>query len=160
MGKELLGPLWGQRHWSVPLLNPPELLPAHSGSSSSPSYPTKVTCGSVFPRDFPSQGCSSCSWPVKVTRHKQSIHGTLKHRATSSKPGDLDVSHNSQKQKQNSNKMKRQKNMFQVKEQNKTPEENPKDMVVSNLPDIEFKEMIIKMLTKLGKRLEEINEKM
>ena len=95
------GPLWGQRHWSVPLLNPPELLPAHSGSSSSPSYPTKVTCGSVFPRDFPSQGCSSCSWPVKVTRHKQSIHGTLKHRATSSKPGDLDVSHNSQKQKQN-----------------------------------------------------------
>ena len=56
--------------------------------------------------------------------------------------------------------MKRQKNMFQVKEQNKTPEENPKEMVVSNLPDIEFKEMIIKMLTKLGKRLEEINEKM
>jgi len=56
--------------------------------------------------------------------------------------------------------MKRQKNMFQVKEQNKTPEENPKEMVVSNLPDIEFKEMIIKMLTKLGKRMEEINEKM
>lgn len=41
--------------------------------------------------------------------------------------------------------------MFQVKEQNKTPEENPKEMVISNLPDIEFKEMIIKMLTKLGK---------
>ena len=53
----------------------------------------------------------------------------------------------------------RQKNMFQVKEQNKTPEENPKEMVISNLPDIEFKEMIIKMLTKLGKRMEEINEK-
>lgn len=30
--------------------------------------------------------------------------------------------------------------MFQVKEQNKTPEENPKEMVISNLPDIEFKE--------------------
>ena len=47
-------PLWSQRHWSLPLLNPPEL-PAHSGSSSSPSYPTKVTSGSVLPRDFPSQ---------------------------------------------------------------------------------------------------------
>lgn len=90
-------PLWGQGHLSVPLLNPPELLPAHSGSSSSPSYPTKVTSGSVLPRDFPSQGCSSCSWPVKVTRHKQSIHGTLNHRATSSKLGELDVSHNSWK---------------------------------------------------------------
>lgn len=49
--------------------------------------------------------------------------------------------------------------MFQVKEQNKTPEENPKEMVINNLPDIEFREMIIKMLIKLGKRMEEINEK-
>ena len=56
--------------------------------------------------------------------------------------------------------MRNEKNMFQRNGYDKTPEENPKEMVVSNLPDIEFKEMIIKMLTKLGKRLEEINEKM
>ena len=49
----------------------------------------------------------------------QSIQGTLKCKPTSSKPGELDISHNSMKQKPKIKKMRRQKNMFQMKEQNK-----------------------------------------
>ena len=48
--------------------------------------------------------------------------------------------------------------MFQVKEQDKTAEKNLNEMEISNLPDKEFKEMVIKMLTKLGRRMEEHSE--
>ena len=41
--------------------------------------------------------------------------------------------------------------MFKMKEQIKTPEKNHNEREESNLPDEEFKEMVIKMLTKLGK---------
>ena len=54
-------------------------------------------------------------------------------------------------------KMKRQKNMFQMKKQDKTPEKLSK-MKISNRLDKELKVMIIKMLTKLGRRMDEHNE--
>lgn len=45
--------------------------------------------------------------------------------------------------------MRRQKNISQVKEQEKSPEkQNPKETEISNLPDKEFKEMVIRLLTK------------
>ena len=50
-----------------------------------------------------------------------------------------------------SGKMKRQRNMFQMKEQNKTSERELNKKKISNLPDKEFKVMVIKMLTELGK---------
>ena len=48
--------------------------------------------------------------------------------------------------------------MFQTKEQNKIPEENPNEMEISNLPDKEFKAMVTKMLAELRRRMEEHNE--
>ena len=43
--------------------------------------------------------------------------------------------------------MKKQRNMFQMKEPDKTPEKNLNERDVSNLPDKEFKVMVIKTLT-------------
>ena len=44
--------------------------------------------------------------------------------------------------------MGRQRNIFQMKKQAKTLEEDPSEIEISNLPDKEFKVMVIKMLTK------------
>ena len=48
--------------------------------------------------------------------------------------------------------MRQQRNMFPVKEQDKIPEELSK-VETGNLPDKEFKAMIIKMLSELGRRM-------
>ena len=48
--------------------------------------------------------------------------------------------------------------MFQMKKQDKTIEEELSEMDVSKLPEMEFKEMILKMLKKLGRRLDEKSE--
>lgn len=44
--------------------------------------------------------------------------------------------------------------MLQIKEQENNPgkQKNPKEMKISNLPDKEFKEMVISMLSKLESR--------
>ena len=42
--------------------------------------------------------------------------------------------------------MRRQRNMSQRKEQNKTPEKELKKMETSNLPDAEFKTLVIRLL--------------
>ena len=54
---------------------------------------------------------------------------------------------NSQRQRKLS-KMKKQKNHSQLKEQEKIPE---KKKQIKNLPDKEFKTLVIKILTELGK---------
>ena len=41
-------------------------------------------------------------------------------------------------------------NMSQIKEQDKTPEKDLSEIEVSNLPNKQFKVMIIKMLKELG----------
>ena len=45
--------------------------------------------------------------------------------------------------------MRRQRNMAQMKEQNKTPEKELTKMVISNLSDAEFKTLVITMLKEL-----------
>ena len=45
--------------------------------------------------------------------------------------------------------MRRQRNMAQMKEQNKTPEKEQKEMEISSLPDAEFKTLVIRMLQEL-----------
>ena len=45
--------------------------------------------------------------------------------------------------------MKRQRNMAQMKEQNKTPEKELNKMEISNLSDVEFKTLLIRMLKEL-----------
>ena len=52
--------------------------------------------------------------------------------------------------------MRRQRNMAQVKEQIKTPEKELNKMEVSNLPDAEFKTLVIRMLKELSEKCNSI----
>ena len=56
--------------------------------------------------------------------------------------------------------MKKQKVTSQMKGQNKTPEKQPKEVETGNLPEKEFRIMIVKMIQDLGKRMEAKIEKM
>ena len=54
----------------------------------------------------------------------------------------------------NINKMKRQRNTQQVKEQDKCPPNQTKEEEIGNLPDKEFRIMIVKMMQNLENKLE------
>ena len=56
--------------------------------------------------------------------------------------------------------MKKQRAMYQMKEQDKTPEKQVNEMEIANLPEKEFRIMIVKMIQDLGKRMEAKIEKM
>ena len=56
--------------------------------------------------------------------------------------------------------MKRQKTMYQMKEQDKTPEKQLNEVEIGNLPEKEFRIMVVKMIQDLGKRMEAKIEKM
>ena len=49
--------------------------------------------------------------------------------------------------------MKRQRNMYQMKEQDKTPEKQLNEVQIGNLPEKEFRIMIVKMIQDLRKRM-------
>ena len=55
-------------------------------------------------------------------------------------------------------KMKRQRNMAQMKEQVKTPEKELNRMEISNLSDAEFKTLVIMMLKELSEDLSSIKK--
>ena len=57
-------------------------------------------------------------------------------------------------------KMKRQRAMYQMKEQEKPPEKQLNEVEKSNLLEKELKIMIVKMIQDLGKRMEAKIEKM
>ena len=50
--------------------------------------------------------------------------------------------------------------MYQMKEQYKTPEKQLNEVEIGNLPEKEFRIMIVKMIQDLGKRMEARIEKM
>ena len=50
--------------------------------------------------------------------------------------------------------------MYQVKEQDKTEEKQLNEVAIGNLPEKEFRIMIVKMIQDLGKRMEAEIEKM
>ena len=56
--------------------------------------------------------------------------------------------------------MKRQRAMYQMKEQDKTPEKQLNEVEISNFPEKEFRIMIVKMIQDFGKRKEAKIEKM
>ena len=56
--------------------------------------------------------------------------------------------------------MKRQRAMYQMKEQDRTPEKQLNEMEIGNLPEKEFRIMRVKMIQDLGKRMEAKIEKM
>ena len=50
--------------------------------------------------------------------------------------------------------------MYQMKEQDKIPEKQLNEVEIGNLPEKEFRKMIVKMIQDLGKRMEAKIEKM
>ena len=56
--------------------------------------------------------------------------------------------------------MRGQRNMTQVKEQNKTPEKELNKMEITNLSDTEFKTMVIRMLKEISVYSNNIKEEM
>ena len=56
--------------------------------------------------------------------------------------------------------MKRQRATYQMKEQGKTPLKQLNEVEIGNLPEKEFRIMIVKMIQDLGKRMEAKIEKM
>ena len=48
--------------------------------------------------------------------------------------------------------MKRQRAVYQMKEKDKTPEKQLKEMEIGNLPEKEFRIMIVKMIQDLRKK--------
>ena len=56
--------------------------------------------------------------------------------------------------------MKRQRAIYQIKEQDKTPEKQLNEVEVGNLPEKEFRIMIVKMIQDLGIKIEAKIEKM
>ena len=56
--------------------------------------------------------------------------------------------------------MKMQRVMSQIKEQDKTPEKQLNVVEIGNLPEKEFRIMIVKMIPDLRKRMEAKSEKM
>ena len=72
----------------------------------------------------------------KATVHVDCV-GTLPNKDIASRQGQVTVSH----------KMRRQNNVFQMKEQeNKNPEKSTDEAEINNLPDEEFKTLVIRML--------------
>ena len=56
--------------------------------------------------------------------------------------------------------MKRKRTMYQMKEQDKTPEIQLNEVEIGNLPEKEFRIMIVKMIQDPGNRMEVKIEKM
>ena len=56
--------------------------------------------------------------------------------------------------------MKRQRALYQMKEQEETPEKQLNEVKIGNLPEKEFRIMIVKMIQDLKKRMEVNIEKM
>ena len=54
--------------------------------------------------------------------------------------------------------MRRQRNMAQMKELIKTPEKELNEMEISNISDVEFKTLVIRMLKKLNEYLNSIKK--
>ena len=54
--------------------------------------------------------------------------------------------------------MRRQRNTFQAREQDKIPEKELSKTEMSNLPDREFKQRVLSMLTDPGRRMDEFCE--
>ena len=64
-------------------------------------------------------------------------------------------------QKPHSQKMNRQRSMYQMKEQDKTPEKQlSREVEIGSIREKEFRIMIVKMIQDLGKRMEAKIEKM
>ena len=56
--------------------------------------------------------------------------------------------------------MRQQRNVFQMKEQDKTPEEELSEVKIGYLPEKEFRVMIAKMIKELRRKMDAQSEKL
>ena len=56
--------------------------------------------------------------------------------------------------------MRRQRNMAQMKEENKSPENGLSEMEIANLSDVEFKTLVIRLLRELTEYSKSTREEM
>ena len=56
--------------------------------------------------------------------------------------------------------MRQQRDKFQMKEQDKTPEEEQNEVKIGNLPKKEFRKMVIKMIKELWRGMDEQSKKL
>ena len=86
--------------------------------------------------------------PTAVTKHRPSTQGTTIHRPLSIL--EVAIPPNSWKHRKSSKI--RNENILQTKENHKTSVKELKEMEITNLPDKEFKVMVVKMLIGLKRR--------
>ena len=84
--------------------------------------------------------------------------GHVLHKATHSSLGGIAALPNIHIQHREAAKMRRQRNMSQMKEQNRTPEKELNNIDTSNLLDAEFKTLVKRMLNELRERIDELSE--
>lgn len=90
-------------------------------------------------------------WPEGIAFLGPVAH--LLHKATPSRLGEVTVPPYRNKHRE-SVKVKRQRNAFQKKDQDKASEKDLSEVKISNLPD-KVQVMVIKILAKLGRRTDE-----
>ena len=135
-----------------------------SGVALSRDCPTPTPAPGTPPRDHTPQGlCLPRCTPAPASLSKlpgaNNLHRKVFTQGHSLKrPGEVAVLLKFIETKTKSQTKGRQRNMFQKKQQNKPPEKTPNETEISNLSDKEFKETVIRMLTKLGRRMEEFSE--
>ena len=54
--------------------------------------------------------------------------------------------------------MRRERNTFRVREQYKPPDKDLKETEINKLPDKEFKQKVIRMLTDVGRRMDDLSK--
>ena len=79
-------------------------------------------------------------------------------QVTSPRLGDVADLPNTRYKHRERGKMRRQRNMSQVKEQHKTSEKELHETEINNLPDKEFQQKVIIKLTDLERRMDELSE--
>ena len=84
--------------------------------------------------------------------------GHLLYKAIQPRLGDIANLLKHRNKNREATKMRKQRNMSQMKEQEKTPENELNEMKAMNLPDTEFKTLVIKMLNELLGSVDKLTE--
>ena len=106
------------------------------------------------------QCCGDC-WVFQICWHIEcSTFTASSFRATLSRSGDIDDTHNKQKQTQRVRQNEKTKEYFPNKRTRKSLRKKRElnETEISNSSDKEFKVTVIEMLTELGKRVDELGE--
>ena len=125
----------------TPQKTPPDAALSTRKTRSSPTHQNTGT-SSLYQEAYTSHWTNVTHWgqtpKTMWTTNQQPVKRRLKHSKLS--------------------KMRRQRNVHQIKEQGKNPPDQTNEEEISSLPEKEFRVMIVKMIPNLGNRMEKIKE--